>query len=135
MVYSVLERFFFRVWEWTRYISTRPELRDAVVPDDQRGLDLDGYKRFFKRIGTDLDMLPFDFRELQKLQRIRNAIVHQGGWVTERNENNLKPYGYHLRERILIDIADVEKRVLVVEDTCREFAALYVEALRKRVSC
>jgi hypothetical protein len=59
---------------------------------------LDGLKDQLKEIGVDLTRRPFRWQAIKKLQKIRNCIAHNEGWVDKRNVSKLKGCGLSVQE-------------------------------------
>lgn len=132
MVFSALERFFQSVYDLTAYLAMRPELREVSLRDTRRRLVLDDFKAFFKSLDIDLSKPPYEWAHLVKLQKYRNAIAHQGGWVTEVNLRLLSTYGHKMGDRLDITLEEVKRNANLVETTSSELSKNYIEAMEKR---
>src|ERR1019366_10184241 len=96
----------------------------------RRWLPLSESQDLLKRIGVSGKQ--FDWARIKSLQQLRNAIVHQGGQVTEANIRFLRPLGYKEWQRITVSISDVQKNIKLVEKTTQEIGKAYLSALRKK---
>jgi hypothetical protein len=132
MVFSALERFSHRIYQSTVTLALKPELADVVLSSRDRRLNFNEFKDFLKRLGVDTSGKQFDWNGINELQRLRNAIVHQGGIVTEANLNFLRPYGYKEWERVSAPMTYVHESIRLVEDATKAIGDAYLAALRKR---
>jgi hypothetical protein len=130
MVCSILEQFLHRVYEFTMNLAVRPQFDDVMPLVSRRWLSLNESKDLLKQIGVSGE--PFDWASLKSLQHLRNAIVHQGGRVTEANIRFLRPLGYKEWQRITVSISDVQKNIKLVEKTTQEIGDAYLSALKKK---
>lgn len=103
----------------------------GVVISDETARYLDSLKDQYKEIGIELTQPPFDWREIKKLQKIRNCIAHDEGWIDEKRAAELRscqlsvkkndwiklPQGYFFEPLKLVD-----KTCELVIDKCREAA-------------
>lgn len=131
-VFSVLERYFHEVYDITRDLATIPELQDVMRQTGPKWLNFEDFRAFSKRLGVDLGNLPFDSFGLTKLQRLRNAIVHQRGIVTRGNLNVLRDFGYKLGDEVKLSSVDVKENAYLVEKTITLFNEGYRDALKAK---
>ncbi len=130
MVCSTLEQFLHRIYGFTMNLAVRPQLEDVMPLVSRRWLPLSESQDLLKRIGVSGKQ--FDWASLKNLQHLRNAIVHQGGRVTEHNIRFLRPLGYKEWQRITVSINDVQKNIKLVEKTTQGIGDAYLSALRKK---
>jgi hypothetical protein len=96
------------------------------APKGSRLKDLEGQ---YKAIGVDLTRLPFEWRDIKKLQEIRNCITHDEGWIDAKRAGALRSYQFPVKENDWIELPEdyfVEAYNLV-QRTCR----LVIEECRK----
>ncbi len=133
MVFSALERFSHRVYQSTMNLAVEPELADVVLWSSRtRWLNFGEFKEFLKRLGVDTSAKQFEWSGIDKLHRLRNAIVHQGGMVTEGNLNSLRPYGYEEWQRVTAPLSYVQESIKLVENATKEIGEAYLLALKKK---
>ena len=133
MVFSTLERFFHHIYQSTMNLAVRPELAGVVSSLSDKWIALGEFRAFLKRMGVDDSGPRFDWDGIRKLHQLRNAIVHQGGMVTEANINSLSPYGYTEEfQRVTVPMSYVQETVRLVEETTKEIGDAYLSALRKK---
>jgi hypothetical protein len=122
MVYSIFERFLQNMFEYIKLGNVlSEEMRRA------RWLDFKGHKDALKTIGIDITRAPFDYQELLKLNAIRNALTHQGGWVTEENAKKLKPFGFARGNSITISQEYFKSAALLILTTSEDIAEAYLK--------
>jgi len=101
----------------------------GVVISDQKALYLDQLKVRLKKIGVELTQPPFQWREVQKLHKIRNCIVHNEGWVDKTDAAILKNYQLSVEEGHCLKLPKgyflealklVDKTCELVTEKCRE---------------
>jgi hypothetical protein len=123
MVFSSLERFFSRIYMCTMELAARPELQEIVAWASRRKfLVFADVRSFIKAIDVNVSDKRFRWGDVEKLQHLRNAIVHQGGLVTAENLNNLRPYGYKEGQTVVIASAYVEESIELVQEVSQEIA-------------
>ncbi len=132
MVFATLERFLHRIYEGTMNLAVEPELQGVVSWLSNRWIAVGDFPAFLKRLGVDVSGKQFDWEEVRKLSHLRNAIVHQGGMVTDANLKFLSPLGYKELQRVKISIRDVEQHIKLVEKITKEIGEAYLSALRKK---
>ncbi len=110
--YSVFERCLFYMFRDAKRLKLITDKRYQ-----KSYLTLDGYKEVFKIIGIDLDKSPFKWIEIRKLQLLRNAIAHHGGFVTPDYAPRVERYGYKVGETIVIDDDYFRSSVTLVRET------------------
>jgi hypothetical protein len=131
MVFSTLERFFHRIYEYTMNLAVEPELVEVVLWSSRtRWLNFGDFRGFLKQLGVDGKQ--FDWAGIKKLHQLRNAIVHQGGMVTDTNLNSLSPYGYKESQRVKAPMIYVQESIRLVEKATKEIGEAYLSALAKK---
>jgi hypothetical protein len=131
MVFSTLERFLHRIYEHTMHLAVEPELVDVVLWSSRnKWLNFGDFRGFLKQLGV--DGKKFDWPGIKKLHQLRNAIVHQGGMVTEANLNSLSPYGYKESQRVKAPMSYVQESIKLVEKSTKEIGDAYLSALVKK---
>ncbi len=132
MMFSAFERFLQGLYDHTIFLSAVPELRDVVLQATQGRVSLESFKLFFKRLGIDLGKPTYNWDALIRLQRYRNTVAHQGGWVTESNFKSLAPYGHKLGEKLEVDIDYVTVTGKLIDGTTDQFSKDYLEVMDRR---
>jgi hypothetical protein len=126
--YTQLEHFFFMLFEAAK---TRKLISDRKLQKKDY-LTFPGYKRFLKEVcGIDVEHPPFDYASLERLNAVRNAIAHRGGWIhDEAEKKRLQKYGFLnvFPMELPDDYFEVSKKLVV--DTCRLIAARFTEWLK-----
>jgi hypothetical protein len=127
-VYSAFDRFLNHLFQYIK------EFKMSVPPAFKRKnwLDLVGYKEVLKANGVDITVAPIRYQELIKLRDIRNAIAHDGGWVTHDNERRLRSYGYKASTQITISDECFRSSVTLVRESFERIAKLFA---RKLAAC
>lgn len=132
MVFSALERFLQSLYDITLDVAIVPKFRDAILEIGQKRLTLEHFKDFLKRFDIEVSGTPYHWVELIKLQRYRNAIVHQGGRVTETNCRLLSAYNHKTGEVLDIRLKYVQQAARLVQEAVKRIGEDYVKALKKR---
>jgi hypothetical protein len=132
MVFATLERFLHRIYEGTMNLAVEPELEDVVSWLSNKWVPVGEFRTFLKKLGVDVSGKQFDWNEINKVIHLRNAIVHQGGMVTDANVKFLSPLGYKELQRVKVSMSDVEKNIKLVERTVKEIGQAYLSALRNK---
>lgn len=132
MVFSALERYLQRLYEDAIYVATIPEFRDVAFEVSPKWLALDQMKRFVNRLGVADVEAVCDWKGIEKLRRLRNAIAHQGGEVTDSNVKFLKPYGYNTGQSVAISFDYVKESTKLVEAAAKSLGRAYLEAINRR---
>ena len=130
MVYATLETYFHAIYEMTTIIATDPQLREVVKV--QSWLTLDAFKDFSKRLGVDVTIAPYNWRELKKLQDLRNTIAHQMSQVTEDNVHHLGECNYELGQDLDLKLQDVMDSAKLVEETIQLYGTSYEAILKHK---
>ena len=105
------------------------QLRNGGFIEGKRERYLHDLKDRFNEIGVKLTQPPFHWQEIKKLQKIRNCIAHNEGWVDKRNVSKVRgcglpveeghrlklPKGYFLEASQLVD-----KTCALVIEKCAE---------------
>jgi hypothetical protein len=132
MVFATLERFLHRIYNGTMTLAVEPQLQDVVSWLSSKWIAVGDFPTFLKRMGVDVTGKQFDWEGIKKLSHLRNAIVHQGGMVTDANLKFLSHLRYKELQRVKISIRDVEKNIKLVEKTTKEVGEAYLSALRRK---
>jgi hypothetical protein len=131
MVFSTLERFLHRIYQYTMNLAVEPELANVVLWSSRtRWLSFGDFRGFLKQLGVDGKQL--DWAAIEKLHQLRNAIVHQGGMATDANLNSLRPYGYKESQRVNAPMSYVQESIKLVEKATKEIGEAYLLALAKK---
>lgn len=91
-LYTFLERFLNLVVE---------RLRDGGgdIPPSQMGLSLHKLRdHLAQQAKIDMNRAPFDWKALERLQEIRNCIVHADGWITDDFVSRFAKVGMKVKE-------------------------------------
>ncbi|MGH9343470.1 MAG: hypothetical protein ACRD19_06900 [Terriglobia bacterium] len=127
-VYTQLDHFLFMLFEGAKahkLILDRKFLTKGY-------LTFPGYKRFLKETcEIDVEHLPFDYASLERLNAVRNAIAHRGGWIhDEAEKKRLGKYGFPnvFPLELPDDYFEASKKLVV--DTCGLIAARFIEWLK-----
>jgi hypothetical protein len=124
-VFAAFERCLLRTFQDMKHLK--------LVTDKRKYLILDGYKDSLNGVGIDLTSPPFEWSKIRKLQAYRNAIAHQGGFVTDDNLSRLRSYGYTKEgQRIKISDAYFRSAVDLVKSSSTDVVKEYSKTLRKR---
>jgi hypothetical protein len=113
-VYSIFERFLYDLFGYIK----RSKMSVSPQQKKRRYLDLSGYKKVLKANGVNIASSR-GYRELEKLRDFRNAIAHQGVWVTEDNEPTLKRYRFKEGDHITVSEAYFRSSATFVRHTCQ----------------
>ena len=62
----------------------------------------------------------FRYEKLGRLRHLRNAIVHQGGWVNSENIRRLQRFGYREGQYIDLDATEFASTRKLVYETGRD---------------
>ena len=90
-VYTFLERFLNLVIEHLR-------AGGAPIPQSQMGLSLHKMRdHLLQYAKIDMNRPPFDWSALERLQEIRNCIVHADGWITDDFVTRLRNVGLKVK--------------------------------------
>ena len=75
-----------------------------------------------RRAGVDIREPADRYEKLGRLRHLRNAIVHQGGWVNSENIRRLQRFGYREGQYIDLDATEFASTRALVYETCRDMA-------------
>jgi hypothetical protein len=91
-LYTFLERFLNLVIEHLR-------AGGAAIPPSQQGLSLHKMRDHLLEFAKiNMNRPPFDWKALERLQEIRNCIVHADGWITEDFVSRFAEVGMRVKE-------------------------------------
>jgi len=132
MIFSAFERFLQELYDDTIYLASVRELRDVVQQATRGRVSLENFRAFFKVLGIDLKKDPYDWHNLSRLKKYRDAIAHQGGWLTESNIPELASYGHKVLDKIDISQDYVAQAGDLIEKTTDQFCQDYAQGMRSR---
>ena|ERR1035441_455141 len=132
MIFSAFERFLQGLYDDSIYLASVRELRDVVQQATRGRVSLENFKEFFKVLEIDLTKDPYDWPKLLRLQKYRDAIAHQGGWVTENNISKLESYGHKVLDKIDISQEYVAEAGDLIDKTTDQFCQDYEQRMRSR---
>jgi hypothetical protein len=120
LVYSALERFLF--------LTFRNAKKDGFVKSSdlasKRFLDFRGYVSLFKNMGIVLSTRT-NYAALDKLHKVRTAIMHYGGWVHRDMAAKLKAHNFEEHQRIELEEEYISEIKELVRTECRFIANCY----------
>ena len=127
-VHTAFDHFLLKIFRYAKFQGLITGA-DAQAPFLMFARSLKMLKRDF---GIDVNQ-PFDWKRLDQLARVRNAVAHTGEWIdpTGDDYNRFKAYGF--RSTWPLELAKgyfIETRELVLH-TCREIARQVVEYVRR----
>jgi hypothetical protein len=132
MMFSAFERLLQDLYDDSIFLAAVPELRDVILRATRGRMSLDDFRSFFKVLGIDLGTSAYHWSALCRLQNYRNAIAHQGGWVTESNLNKVASHGHKLGDHIEISLEFVTKAGDLIDKTANELCGDFVRGMRRR---
>jgi hypothetical protein len=103
--------------------------RRAGAISGKTGRHVDKLRKQLKELGVELTKPPFQWQEIKKLQKIRNCIAHNEGWVDKQYVSKLKGCGVPVEEGhrlrlpkgyFLEGLQLVAKTCSLVIEKCRE---------------
>src|SRR5664280_556511 len=129
MVFSALERFLQSLYDLTMDVAIVPKFRNVVLEIGQKRLTLEHFKMFLKSLDIDVCSEPYQWDNLIRLQRYRNAIAHQGGRVTESNYRALSAYNHKIGEKLDVTLHYVQQVSRLTGETVRQVSRDYLKAI------
>lgn len=120
--WAILERFLFQLFKDIKHFNL------LISPETakKKSLDFKGYRPMLQEIGVNIDASPVQYKQLLKLRAIRVALMHYGGWVTDENEKEMRPYGFKLDQRIELPDDYFTEAVGLVKESCSQIMNLCV---------
>ena len=128
--YSIFERFLFQLFREIKYFQLN-------IPQEfvkKKSLDLPGYKEVLKSIGISITDPPIQYSELIKLRDYRVTSAHYGGWITEENENQMRPYKFKNGDFLSLPDGYFHDAVGLVQETCQQITAMVVPVFRTHLA-
>ena len=119
----------FRTFERFLRVFLDPQRHPGFAIPAPKGSSLEHLKEQYKVIGVDLTRRPFEWRDIKKLQEIRNCVAHDEGWIDAARADALRSYQFPAKENDWIEFPEgyfVEAYHLV-QRTCQ----LVIEECRK----
>jgi hypothetical protein len=115
-------------------------LRNVVDQQRRAGVISGGTKRYvddlkdqLKEIGVEMTQPPFQWQQIRKLQKIRNCIAHNEGWLDGERVSDLRGCGLPVQEGQYLRLPEgyFLEALELVDQTCRLVVDRCAEA-RKR---
>jgi hypothetical protein len=124
----------FRTLERFLRLFLDPRRHPGFAIPAAKGSRLEHLKRQYKAIGVDLTRPPFEWREVKKLQEIRNCIAHDEGWIDADRAAALRSYQFPVKknDRIKLPKGYFVEAYSLVDRTCQFVIEKCREAAKTR---
>ena len=116
-IYGVFDRF---VWLLFQRALHAKVISNPKFVKPRRFLKYDEMKALLhQEFKTNLDAPPFERVALDKLNAVRNVIVHKGGWVSEDERNRFKGYGFKKIQPLELPSGFFGENFKLIRTTCQ----------------